>query len=195
MAESQEFRLSLEAFIAKAMDNVAVVVQKTSVDLLTNVVMRTPVGNPELWAVNATAATYNSEVAKFNSALRNDASNLDKRGYLRRGKKLNDGMDIVKPAGYVGGRLRANWGVSLNSPLFMQVAEIDPSGNKTIADGRATINTWSSGDTAIYMVNNLPYAMPVEYGHSKRQSPAGMVRVTAAEFQTYVSNAIVVLPK
>lgn len=30
------------------------------------------------------------------------------------------------------------------------------------------------GDTA-YLVNNLPYAVPLEYGHSS-QAPAGMVR-------------------
>jgi hypothetical protein len=41
--------------------------------------------------------------------LRNDPANLDKRGRLKRGKKLNDGMDVVAPLGYVGGAFRGNW--------------------------------------------------------------------------------------
>jgi hypothetical protein len=38
-------------------------------------------------------------------------------------------------------------------------------------------------------VNNLPYAVPLEYGHSK-QAPGGMVRITLARFQQIVDEAI-----
>ncbi|WP_256203847.1 MULTISPECIES: hypothetical protein [unclassified Pseudomonas] len=38
-------------------------------------------------------------------------------------------------------------------------------------------------------MNNLPYAIPLEYGHST-QAPAGMVRVTLANFQHIVDEAI-----
>ncbi|MNJ81742.1 hypothetical protein D3C77_807050 [compost metagenome] len=44
------------------------------------------------------------------------------------------------------------------------------------------------GQTA-FIVNNLPYAIPLEYGHSS-QAPAGMVRVTLANFQRIVDEAI-----
>ena len=44
-------------------------------------------------------------------------------------------------------------------------------------------------------MNSLPYIRPLEYeGHSK-QAPAGMVRVSVTEFQTFVDNAVKALPK
>jgi hypothetical protein len=38
-------------------------------------------------------------------------------------------------------------------------------------------------------VNNLPYGIALEYGHSK-QAPSGMIRVTLARFQQIVDEAI-----
>ena len=52
----------------------------------------------------------------------------------------------------------------------------------------AGVHPLKLGDTA-YLVNNLPYAVPLEYGHSS-QAPAGMVRVTIAEFQQIVEAAV-----
>ena len=40
-----------------------------------------------------------------------------------------------------------------------------------------------------YIINNLPYAIPLEFGHST-QAPGGMVRVTVARFQQIVQEAI-----
>ena len=40
-----------------------------------------------------------------------------------------------------------------------------------------------------YIINNLPYAIPLEFGHST-QAPGGMVRVTVARFQRIVLEAI-----
>ena len=69
-------------------------VRGITLELFSSVIMSTPVGNPELWERNRVAANYNQEVRVFNAALRDDAANLDKRGHLKRGKKLNDGMTI-----------------------------------------------------------------------------------------------------
>lgn len=187
MAESS-FALSLKAFADKAPDLARQVVRKVSIDLLTATVLRTPVGNPNVWAVNRSASHYNDEVAAHNSALRLDPSNLTKAGRLKPGRKLNDGMDIVAPEGYVGGRLRANWTVSLETPTYLSVLDVDKTGSKTIADGSAVISG-SEGTEDIYITNSLPYAIPVEYGHSGVQAPEGMVRVTVVEFQSYVEKA------
>lgn len=46
------FSLDLKAFADKAKGNVEQVVKKVSIDLLSAVVDRSPVGNPELWAAN-----------------------------------------------------------------------------------------------------------------------------------------------
>lgn len=142
---SQSFSLSLAEFAKAAPEQARTVVRKVSQEVLTKVVMRTPVGNPSLWKSKP-------------------------------------------PAGYVGGRLRANWHATFGAPSFQVTAERDPAGTATIMRGTSTINR-AYGDHDIYITNSLPYAIPVEYGHSK-QAPVGMVRITVAEFQTYVDNAV-----
>lgn len=149
--------------------------------------MRTPVGNPELWEVNRVATNYNAQVRDFNSTLRDNPDNLDSRGHLKRGRKLHDGMDIYKPPGYVGGRLRGNWNVSLGAANYSTTTTVDPSGSSTLQSGRAALAT-ADGEKDVWIVNGLPYALPIEYGHSK-QAPAGMVRVSVTEFPAYVNTA------
>lgn len=151
MANSETFALDLSAFAKKAPEQARTVVRKVSIDLLTATVLRTPVGNPDLWKSKP-------------------------------------------PKGYVGGRLRANWTVSLGTPDPTTTGAIDKSGEATIGAGTATIGT-ADGTQAIYMTNSLPYALPIEYGHSGVQAPAGMVRVSVADFQAFVNKAASELPK
>lgn len=93
------------------------------------------------------------------------------------------------PPGYVGGRLRGNWNVSIGTrPGIVMQDAIDPSGRTTIEKGTAVLVGYRSGPS-IHISNSLPYARPVEYGHSSIQSPAGMVRLTVQEFQRFVNEA------
>jgi hypothetical protein len=92
------------------------------------------------------------------------------------------------PKGYVGGRLRANWNPAIGSADETTTNATDPSGADTIARIESVLGTWTDGD--IYVTNSLPYAVPVEYGHSSIQAPAGMVRVTVTHWQTYVDSAV-----
>ena len=84
------------------------------------------------------------------------------------------------------GRARGHWGVGINS--VRTGSALDKSGSATIASASATLNGARAGDT-IYLANNLPYIVRLEYGHSK-QAPAGMVRSTIDEFQRAVNNAV-----
>lgn len=143
MADSETFTLQLKAFAEKAEANASKVVRGASIDLLSRVVMRTPVGNPDLWKSKP-------------------------------------------PKGYVGGRLRANWNVSLTTPDESTADSIDKTGVATIARGNEAI-AGADGKEDIWMVNALPYAIPIEYGHSQAQAPAGMVRVSVGEWQKYVN--------
>lgn len=92
------------------------------------------------------------------------------------------------PPGYVGGRFRANWQHGMNVPQSGVTNAVDASGNETISALGARI---SSADPfgVHFIVNNLPYARALEYGHSS-QAPAGMVGVTVAEFNKYVEAAV-----
>ncbi|HZX76156.1 hypothetical protein [Lysobacter sp.] len=145
------FALDIAAFARKAKAAQDHVVRKIATDLLTRIVLRTPVGNPSLW----------------------------------KGKP---------PAGYVGGRARANWNVSLGRPDHMVTAITDKNGQTTIYRAMAPLAAWKADD-AIYITNSLPYIRTLEYeGHSK-QAPAGMVRISVAEFQTFVDDAVRSIPK
>lgn len=93
------------------------------------------------------------------------------------------------PPGYVGGRARANWNVSLGTPDLSVTFDIDASGAGTVARGATRIGTDTNGEDA-YIVNSLPYIRPLEYEGHSRQAPAGMVRVTVAEWQTHVDRAV-----
>lgn len=128
---AQSFTLSLAEFAKAAPEQARTVVRKASLDLLTKVVLRSPVDT---------------------------------------------------------GRFRANWQTSFGAPSFRVTADKDPTGQGAILRGSATISR-AYGDFDIFMTNSLPYAIPLEYGYSK-QAPVGMVRITVAEFQTFVDNAV-----
>lgn len=94
------------------------------------------------------------------------------------------------PKGYVGGRLRGNWNTSLGAVDVTTTATVDKSGQATIARGLAVIAV-ADVDRSIYITNSLPYVREIEYeGHSRLQTPAGMVRVTVSELQVMVDDAV-----
>lgn len=128
MARAASFKLDITKFVEKAGDRADLVVRKVALDMLSGIVMKTPVDT---------------------------------------------------------GRARGHWGVGVNSITYG--AGIDPSGGSTIAQGGAVIQGAKAGDT-VYLANNLPYIVRLEYGHSK-QAPQGMVRTTVDEFQAAVNRA------
>ncbi|MFJ4130869.1 hypothetical protein [Pseudomonas cyclaminis] len=186
--QSGSFALSLAEFAAQTSEAIDASVREIINEVGSSLIRMSPVGNPEIWAQNAVATQYNKAVDDHNSALRSDPANLTKGGRLKKGRKLNDGMDIKAPEGYVGGRFRANWHISLGVVESVTFDEVDPSGAETTAALVAAMSDFTAGQMA-YIINNLPYAIPLEFGHST-QAPGGMVRVTVARFQQIVLEAI-----
>lgn len=186
--QSGSFALSLAEFAAQTSEAVDASVREIIIEVGSSLIRMSPVGNPEIWAQNAVATQYNKAVDEHNAALRNDPANLTKGGRLKKGRKLNDGMDVKAPEGYVGGRFRANWHLSIGVVENVTFDEVDPSGAETIAALVAAISDFTAGQM-VYLINNLPYAIPLEFGHST-QAPSGMVRVTVARFQQVVQEAI-----
>lgn len=92
------------------------------------------------------------------------------------------------PPGYVGGRFKGNWQVRVNAQPVGETGHIDPGGSDTLAAGSTVGGAAKAGDI-IFIVNNVPYAIALEYGWSS-QAPAGMVGVTVARFQQIVSQAV-----
>jgi hypothetical protein len=189
------FSIDVREFVEKTKSDLEEVVKKTAIDLLTSVVDRSPVGNPELWAVNATAVQYNDEVKRLNTELRNDPTNLTKNGRLKPGRLIKDGMDLVAGKEYVGGRFRGNWQVSFDTAITSSIDRIDPKSSATRDAGAALIQTFTIGKGAIWITNNLPYGPRLEYEGWSNQAPAGMVQITVTEFQMYINKAVSELSK
>lgn len=189
MSDNKAFTAAINAFVDKAKANQEAVVRAVGIRILNQLVMMSPVGNPELWGINQTAASYNQAVYDHNEAQKSDPANLTKTGRLKKKARLVDGMDIKAPPGYTGGRFRGNWQVSFDAPTTDETGRVDKTGNLTKAAGNYTLSLFKVGMNDIYFCNNAPYAYRLEMGHSS-QAPGGMVRITAAEFQRFFEEAV-----
>lgn len=189
MSDNKAFTAAITAFVDKAKANQEAVVRAVGIRILNQLVMMSPVGNPELWGINQTAVSYNQSIYDHNEAQKSDPANLTKTGRLKKNARLVDGMDIKVPPGYTGGRFRGNWQVSFDAPTTDETGRVDKTGNLTKAAGNYTLSLFKVGMKAIYFCNNVPYAYRLEMGHSS-QAPGGMVRITAAEFQRFFEEAV-----
>ena len=82
------------------------------------------------------------------------------------------------------GRFRGNWQVAIGRVPQGTLELYDKAGTATISKVQAEALNLKAGQV-IYLVNNLPYAIPLEYGHSS-QAPAGMVRLTVQRWRPIV---------
>lgn len=124
---------------------VGLIQKKVVLDLFRRLVIKSPVGNPDLWQNPASA-----------------------------------------PPGYVGGRFRANWQITIGEPATGTVDSTQAdfgkalsalSGQNNVLDGRRTTSL------VVWITNNVPYAQRLETGWSG-QAPLGIVSVSIAELQT-----------
>ena len=115
---------------------------------------------------------------------------------LSMGAKIIQRTPVGNPAlwkrpvkGYVGGRLRMSWQHTVGQPATGTGEGVDPSGSGAIADLRATVSRLKMGQ-AFYQTNNLTYSVAIEFGHSTKQAPQGMVRITVAEYEASIKEAV-----
>lgn len=92
------------------------------------------------------------------------------------------------PPGYVGGRARGNWQYALNAPIAVDFNRIDKSVVSVVGKIASDMSSDALGGVH-YITNTLPYIQRLEEGHSKRQAPNGMVRLTTQEFDRIISEA------
>ena len=124
--KSGSFSAQIRAFADRAKDAIDMTMRDIIINIGNSVITMSPVGTPDVWKINKISREYNQAVAEHNENLRQNPQNFDKRGYLKRGLKLNDGMGIRAPQGYVGGRFRGNWMFSVGSPDTSTVDQVDP---------------------------------------------------------------------
>ena len=134
--------------------------------------------------------SFAAEVAKFSLKTQENMDYIERGIIYKMAESLIDmspvgNPDIWKgsaPPGYVGGRFRGNWQIGIGAPADGTLNTTDASGGATKTKLASAIEKITAGGVT-YITNNLPYAIPLEYGHST-QAPAGMVRVTVARFQS-----------
>ena len=95
--------------------------------------------------------------------------------------------NVVKRTPVDTGRARAGWQIeeTLHS---IKVNKDDPTGQRTIREARQLINAIRAGGV-IYVLNNVEYILPLEYGSSK-QAPNGMARLTVQLYTRFLNNAV-----
>lgn len=93
------------------------------------------------------------------------------------------------PAGYVGGRFRANWQYGEGQANLTVTEDVDAEGKGFITRLQAGMGEEPAGKVHFF-TNSLPYARRIEDGWSHRQAPQGVVRLTAMEVQQYVDEAV-----
>ena len=110
------------------------------------------------------------------------AGNVDK---LVRTVALDMTSSIVLRTPVDSGRARGNWQVSIGAPSARVTGELDPAGAMAQAKALGALASYRPG-ASVFIVNNLPYIIPLEYCSSK-QAPGGMVRITAREWKAKIA--------
>jgi hypothetical protein len=105
------------------------------------------------------------------------------------GKELRGQLSLAAGKGYVGGRFRGAWTVSIGAPAQSPKDRTDPSGALAKQAGVQALDGFEAGPT-IYITNTLPYAHRLEYGSWSKQAPAGFVRVTVTEVNEIMRAAV-----
>lgn len=130
------------------------------IQLSTNIILKTPVGNPDLWLYKHPTKGY-VDYLTYKDA----------------------------PPGYAGGRARNNWFPSIGSPSQRQNKTPDKSGRASVKRLNTGANKLKAGQT-FYLTNNLPYIRRLEYEGWSTQAPAGMMRISLAEAEQALIKAI-----
>ena len=169
---------SLTEFADQAGEDITQMARAIGIAMLTEVVNRSPVGNPDLWEANKALRSKNTALADAYDAnvdVRN-ASNTGRKKFKKltqRERKENFFVDAKAAGkGYIGGTFRGSHMVSIGAPDLTVVENVDPSGRETINKGAMLIRA-SGQFPVIYIQTNSPYGEMLELGHST-QAPGGV---------------------
>lgn len=183
------FADSLNKICKRAGDKAEMVVRKTALELQSQMIERSPVGNPNLWEINKQAVYMRETHNLFVDAMNADAAITGARRTRRMGKKkLKETYKLSAGEHYTGGRFKGNWQVGIGAMNETNDSPPDKSGKGALGRANAVLQGWKPGQT-IVLSNSLPYAKRLELGWSK-QAPAGVVRLTVQNYSAALANAV-----
>lgn len=93
------------------------------------------------------------------------------------------------------GKFRGNWQIGVRGPDTRVDSDFDKQalGSAPSANSFARWQDQIEGENVgaiIYITNSLPYARRLEYEGYSKQAPAGMVRVTLAEYASIINTVL-----
>lgn len=112
---------------------------------------------------------------------------------VRRGVALDLFTQIIQRTPVDTGRARSNWQTTINTPASGNLSSFDRNGSNALSQA-ARIAATADGDDTIWLVNNLPYIIRLEYGYSD-QAPQGMLRLSVQQFRAALRDQIARLDK
>jgi len=78
------------------------------------------------------------------------------------------------------GRARGGWQLTIDRVAEDDVDRVDKRGQTTINEGMAALGKIRFG-CIVWIANNVEYIQALEDGHSKKQAPRGMFRITVQD--------------
>ncbi|MFZ3286545.1 MAG: hypothetical protein WA191_06810 [Telluria sp.] len=140
-------------------------------------------------------AQFRRDFAKVLQRAGANAENVVRAGGLEILKRLIEKSPVgdpsmwqnpdMAPEGYVGGRFKNNWNVQVSDINYDTSAPVDSTGGSAMQRGQGTLTTFPMGAT-IFITNSMPYSRRLEFDAWSDQASAGMVRVTAIEYQNII---------
>lgn len=99
---------------------------------------------------------------------------------IARGSFIASAQSVIFKSPVDKGIFKNNWFTDVNGVSYKTTSKADKGATSRINEAIGISATVNIGDQ-ISIANNLPYAVPLEYGSSE-QAPNGMVRLTAAQW-------------
>jgi hypothetical protein len=135
------------------------------------------------------SARYGGLSGSFSETLRQFADQTkDSMDEIFRSVVIQLSSSVVRLSPVDTGAFRGSWTFTIDAPSTEAPTTLDKGGHETIAKILSGVQHLTFGQTA-YLVSNLPYSIPLEYGHSSK-APAGMVAITLELFQQIVNEAV-----
>lgn len=142
--------------------------------------------------------SFSSDINAFVKKAGSNADLVTRKIVLEIGKSLIEKTPVgdaiywahPAPPGYVGGHARANWSYSEGVRVIQEFADIDKTGDVSLA--RITENVpIQAGGKVHFIQNSVPYAQALEDGHSRQAAgPNAIVGRTQIEFQDFIKTAL-----
>lgn len=132
---------------------------------------------------------YGGLSGSFTSQLQQFADDtMEKADSIFRDVVMSMAGVIVRLSPVDTGNFKGAWRLSIDGYDTTVPETPDKQGGEVLARMLAEVGNLTFGQAA-YLQNNLPYAVPLEYGHST-QAPTGIVRIAQAQFQQLVQQAV-----